>query len=542
MENKFNLIDEAWIPCLMLETNETKDLSLFEALSEAHKIKEIVHNSPLVVVSLHRLLLAILHRNFGPKSFDEWKQLWQEGSWDAEKLGNYFEKNKDRFNLFDKERPFYQYPEVTKKGGKEADILPIETLMQENATGNNATLFDHSFEAEPKSCSYAEAARYLIARHSFSFAGGVSFPFNFSNGMLVSGFSVLATGRNLFETLALNLVIYYRDKPIPIQDDEDVTDVPFWEREELVQATEKDKDGTIPLGYLDYLTWQSRRIKLIKNEETEQVKSCQLQQNFKLKESTPIFDPFKVYVKGESGFYPLNLREDKSLWRSSHTILQQATSIDNRSSLFSHLKKVQSMIANGEIEGLKNHAFSIFGVINDQASVKLWANEKLPISLVYLDDNTLLSHLETAINFCEAVGIVLEKATRTLRKEINIQAWESSLKSVKPQDRAKQEKKLINTLPTLSIYWSKLESGFYRLLSDLPKDKEQAMKDWGYLVIKSAEDAFTKTINNLSNSVAEQKAIVKADKKFYWEKKKLFDENSNYRELLPSYKTKGEDV
>jgi CRISPR system Cascade subunit CasA len=482
MENKFNLIDEAWIPCLMLETNETKDLSLFEALSEAHKIKEIVHNSPLVVVSLHRLLLAILHRNFGPKSFDEWKQFWQKGSWDTEKLGDYFEKNKDRFNLFDEERPFYQYPEITKKGGKEADILPIEALMQESATGNNATLFDHSFEAEPKSCSYAEAARYLITRHSFSFAGGVSFPFNFSNGMLVSGFSVLATGRNLFETLALNLVIYHRDKPIPIQDDdEDITDVPFWEREELVQATEKDKDGTIPLGYLDYLTWQSRRIKLIKDEETEQVKYCQLQQNFKLKEPTPIFDPFKVYVKGESGFYPLNLREDKSFWRSSHTILQQATSIDNRSSLFSHLKKVQSMIANGEIEGLKNHAFSIFGVINDKANVKSWTHEKLPIPLVYMNDNELLNDLETAINFAEEMSGVLKFAMKILADELESDA---------------------NSFPAMSLYWASLE-------------------------------------NRLSCSAKEQKAIVEAESAFYKTRAKLLNRTSEFRQYLPKYKSKG---
>ena len=39
--NKFNLIEEPWIPCLMLKNNETKDLSLFEVLSKAHEIKEI---------------------------------------------------------------------------------------------------------------------------------------------------------------------------------------------------------------------------------------------------------------------------------------------------------------------------------------------------------------------------------------------------------------------------------------------------------------------------------------------------------------------
>lgn len=522
MNNKFNLISEPWIPCLMLETNETNEMSLFNVLSQAHTIKEIVDNSPLVVVSLHRLLLAILHRNFGPKSFEEWKQLWRNGRWDDGKLEEYFDSNIDRFNLFDDARPFYQYPQISKKGDKDADIVPIETLMQERATGNNATLFDHSFEADPISCSFAESARYLIARHSFSFAGGVSYPFNFSNGMLVSGFSVLATGKNLFETLALNLVIYHRDKPIPVQDgNEDLVDVPFWERKELVQATEKDKDGTIPLGYLDYLTWQSRRIKLIKDEETQQVKSCQLQQNFKLREAAPIFDPFKVYVKGDNGFYALNLGEDKSLWRSSHTILQQATSIDNRSSLFSHLKKIQSMVANGEIEGLKNHVFSIFGVINDKANVKSWTQEKLPIPLKYLNDDNLLNNLETAIMFAEEMSGILKFAIKVLADELESDA---------------------NSFPAMSLYWSNLENRFQRLLSDLPNDKEAAMREWFDFTDNTAKKyAFDKTVNSLSGSANELEAIIKAESAFYKTRAKLLNKASEFRQYLPNFKVKGEN-
>jgi CRISPR system Cascade subunit CasA len=263
--NKFNLTEEPWIPCLMPD-GTLKEFSLLETLAKAHEIREISDDSPLVVVSMHRLLLAILHRNFGPKTFEEWKTLWRKGFWDAEKLKTYFESDncKNRFNLFDEERPFYQYPKVTKKGDADSDKLPIETLMQEKATGANATLFDHSFKAKQTACSPAQAARYLVARHNFSLAGGVSYPFNLSNGVLVKGFSVLAIGKNLFETLALNLIVYHRDKPIPIQDDDGISlDKPFWEGETLPEAKERDKDGTVPLGYLDYLTWQSRRIKLL---------------------------------------------------------------------------------------------------------------------------------------------------------------------------------------------------------------------------------------------------------------------------------------
>ena len=507
--NKFNLTEEPWIPCLMLKNNETKELSLFQVLSQAHEIKEITDNSPLVVVSLHRLLLTILHRNFGPKSFEEWKNLWKQGSWNAEKLKDYFDNRcKDRFNLFDDERPFYQYPKVTKKEGIEADIVPLDVLMQEKATGNNGTLFDHSFEANSQTYSPAIAARCLIARQSFSFAGGVSFPFNFSNGLLISGFSVLAIGQNLFETLSLNLIIYHRDKPIPIQDDDDdISDIPFWEREKLVQATEKDKDGTLPLGYLDYLTWQSRRIKLIQDEEKQGVKSCQLQQNFKLKEVATLFDPFKVYVKGDNGFYGIKLREDKSLWRNSHTLLQQSTSIENRSSLFSHLAKVESFVRNSEIEGVKNHSFSIFGVINKEANVKSWTQERLPLPLEFLDNDELLEDLETAIKFAEEIEKeVLKPAIKKLAEILKSQSGSFS---------------------AVSIYWGSLEIEFKKMTLELPEKKDEAMCQWFEFVDKTAKQSFNDTANSLSGSAIEQKAIVEAEKEFKIEKHILLNGTKN---------------
>lgn len=83
---EFNLVDKKWIPCLMLKDSRAEELSLRETLIDAHKISEVFDNSPLVTVSLHRLLLAILHRNFGPASFGKWRELWKEKKWNAEKL------------------------------------------------------------------------------------------------------------------------------------------------------------------------------------------------------------------------------------------------------------------------------------------------------------------------------------------------------------------------------------------------------------------------------------------------------------------------
>ena len=87
----FNLLDDPWIPCEML-SGEYKLLSIKDVLFNAQDIKEITSDNPLIVISINRLLLAILHRNFGPENKDKWNSIFKVGEWDKEILANYFKK------------------------------------------------------------------------------------------------------------------------------------------------------------------------------------------------------------------------------------------------------------------------------------------------------------------------------------------------------------------------------------------------------------------------------------------------------------------
>src|SRR5579859_5732370 len=104
----YNLVDEGWIPCLIGQSGTPVYLSLLETLRRAPEIRDIADASPLVTVALHRLLLAVLHRNFGPENVDAWRRMWESGRFDMEKLERYFEQWHERFDLFAEERPFYQ--------------------------------------------------------------------------------------------------------------------------------------------------------------------------------------------------------------------------------------------------------------------------------------------------------------------------------------------------------------------------------------------------------------------------------------------------
>ncbi len=107
MTISYNLIHKPWIPCLTLE-DEVIELGLLGMLVQAHRLREIADPSPLVVIALHRLALAVLHRLFGPKTYSAWGELWEEGEWPGEPLAAYFEEWRDRFDLFHPEKPFFQ--------------------------------------------------------------------------------------------------------------------------------------------------------------------------------------------------------------------------------------------------------------------------------------------------------------------------------------------------------------------------------------------------------------------------------------------------
>ena len=89
---------------------------------QAHEWREIRGDTPLETASLHRLLLAVLHRVFGPKSTRAWKSLWGREQFDRGMLDEYLHQPKihQRFDLFDSEKPFYQ-PRQTPKNKPDDD-------------------------------------------------------------------------------------------------------------------------------------------------------------------------------------------------------------------------------------------------------------------------------------------------------------------------------------------------------------------------------------------------------------------------------------
>jgi CRISPR system Cascade subunit CasA len=438
--------------------------------------------------------------------------------------------------LMKKENGGGKTPKKTAKNEAQAEdelveFHPIALLAHEAATGNNATLFDHRFNDAPRAVSPAEAARYLIARQTFSVGGGVSQPFNLSHAPLASGFTVLAQGNDLFETLALNLMMYTSERPIVGRSDAD--DTPIWEQSKPEDPNEK---GTRPRGYVDYLTWQSRRIYLEPEGEPAMVRRCQLQQKLKLSDQPFLFDPFKCYDferddKGnDKAAKAFGLRPSKAVWRDSHALFQQIKDERKgvrRPEVFNHLAMIELARQNREVEADPAYAFTVYGFATEPgkaANVIHWARERLPLPLSYLTDGALVEALADALKLAEGVAENLTDSVKTLARAL-----------VGNQDAGE----LARSFGAESLYWSRLETPFKRLLVALPNQNREDEYEWARMVERAAWNALNQITAGLGGSARDFKAAAAAETAF---NQSLGKTRKKFSQLFPQTQTAGDQA
>ncbi len=317
MKTSFNLIDEPWIPCVPLNGGAVVECSIKEVLTNASAYREIHDNSPLVTVSLHRLLLAILHRACGPKTLREARKLVSDGL-PIHTINTYLTEWHHRFDLFDEEHPFYQTARLEMRHYSGLSRLASEV--------NFSGIFDHTADNGSPAYHPAEAARLLVAAQSFALGfgksgnakiNGISITPPYSvDAILLRGITVWLTGRNLKETLTINLCPY---------EDMDAKDIPTWEldkpyklRDTLVRGQRRSH---IARGIIDRYTWQSRLLRFIPEavQGMIMVRNVYFTQGRNADKSPE--DPMKAYVKGEEGFTPISLSSSRASWRDAHSLL-----------------------------------------------------------------------------------------------------------------------------------------------------------------------------------------------------------------------------
>lgn len=503
MTASFNLLDEGWIPCLFPD-GKIIELGLRDTLSRAHEVKAISPAIPLERVALFRLLLAILHRNFGPADPASWRALWDKGNLDMDVLDAYFEKWRPRFFLFDDRYPFFQTAEI------ESEARPlIEVSFHLGqfhlASGNNATLFDHHTVSDEILLSPARAARLVVYAQSFAFGFR-----NFKDGPSARGINFLLLGENLFQSLMLNLVRYDREHPIQIINH----DSPSWELEDSFSPARLKPDG-----YLDYLTWQSRKIRLCWDRDHESVRLLQVDNGLCLDVAPEPFtrNPMMQYSKNENPaagappFRPLKFQEGRAVWRDSASIMEL-----NMAELF----PPESIRWIAEIGlGLENVRVNSIGISSDQGKVNFYQEELFTFPAVYLESEELVADLKTCLAHAQEVwgklwGALSKMAEIALSPDADLQ------EGGKP-DRADRQN-LLDHIFAEYHFWSRLEALFYQLLNDLPEKGDAAVLVWQKELGSAAWHAFDMAAGFLGASPSSLKACAMGGRVLGGGLKKLF--------------------
>jgi CRISPR system Cascade subunit CasA len=489
MSFSFDLLQAPWVPCIRADGTSV-ELGLRDTLAQAHELRELHGESPLVVAALYRLLLAVLHRVFGPASYEEWAALWEAGRWDAAQLGAYLDRWRGRFDLFDPQRPFYQAADSRVKPKS------VTSLVLEVASGNNPTLFDHHTDDEGLTLPPARAARMLVAAQAFGLAGLSGLPQKFTDGPCARGIIFVVQGKTLFETLALNLVRYTDESPLPRRPD----DRPAWEMDDPFVP-----DRAQPRGYLDYLTWHNRRILLLPEATHAGVVVRQMTLAPALRLDDGVLNPMIHYRRDEKrGPLPLAFTEGRALWRDSAALFRLR---DKSYQPPQALQWLAELVGESCLSVSQTRRYLALGMSKKQAKVNFYRAERMPLPLRYLTDQSLLEALGTALEMAQAGARQLWAAARTLATLIV--SPEADTASGRQPDR----KDLDNLTQGWAVerrYWSRLEIPFRETMEALTDQKEDALEGWRQELIRTAWEAFDQVTDNLDGDPRTLKATVRA--------------------------------
>jgi CRISPR system Cascade subunit CasA len=255
----YNLWSEPWIT---VETpgGEIQAVGVREALLNAHDYTAVYDTSPLVVVGIQRLLMAILQDMLRPRKNRELDQLWARGRFPADKVASFEKQYEKRFDLFSSDKPFLQSADIPLFPQKKAEsnTTTVAKLFPELPSGTFLRHYRHTLEDD---CVFspATAAKGLVSLPPFVSSGGAGLMPSI-NG--VPPVYVLPGGSSLFASLVASLMSesfledYYphRDK-----------DLAWWDRPSPVIVKGSKKKGSTQLsmvGYLHGLTFPARKVRL----------------------------------------------------------------------------------------------------------------------------------------------------------------------------------------------------------------------------------------------------------------------------------------
>jgi CRISPR system Cascade subunit CasA len=470
----FNLVRESWIPVVNRD-GVRYEVSLSKLFETWGSLREIQADNPPTTLAIHRLLLAILHRTYqGPRNVDHWEEIQQDN---GKKAIADLKTQVDYFDLLHPERPFMQDASIKFEAAGEVYLAAV-------LHGNNtSTVFCHEHQWSNSSLSLAEAARLVLRLQMFD-VGGRKTGATDSAAVIptMDAANVLIRGQNLQETLLLNLMEYDPERECPCRVIGE--DLPTWE-----QPLAKPKER-IPSGYINYLTYQWRRVKIFHEGERILRIAVHPGDRFPKTVSAEQWECAIAYKNTKKGLLPIRLNLHKSLWRDSAAFLQSAEDASNCPRIVGWRGELKSEeLVSGMVH------LQILGLTVDNAKPLGWASDQFSAPIQYLKDRGLWKNLNLAIGTAEDH----QQVFRSFRGS-PYAVLADSLKNGDAQALAKN-------LDGESRYWAALDRKFQMLIRDLPIHGAAELTKWTGIVQKAAREAFTESIESIRNYEARATAL-----------------------------------
>ena len=323
----FNLLDEPWIR-VMDESCKVTEVSITQALVDSHRFTSLAGESPAQNVAILRLLIAIVHTVFYrvdengcpamlgsyDDALDRWETLWKAGAFPEGPIQSYLAQWRDRFNLLDPDRPFYQVPEESipldlKKAFKTTARLNGIILESEN----KARIFSSRISSENQSMLFAEAARWLLFLNAFDDCSvAPKYRKDIGTGWLGKLGLIYAQGSNLFETIMLNNPFVNWNRELY------ATPKPVWEAE--VRTADRCRI-TMPDNIPELFTLQSRRTHLITDGQS--VTGYYTHGGDTLESLNAFPEPMTTWQKKKDGsaYVPRPYEANRNMWRDFSAII-----------------------------------------------------------------------------------------------------------------------------------------------------------------------------------------------------------------------------
>lgn len=353
-EREFCLLYHPWI-LAMRQDGKTEELSLLEALSRAHELKDLSGEVPAQDAALLRFLLSILHSVFARYSpegsfseirdtndaFKRWSELWERGSLPMDIITRYLNKYENRFYLSPPEKSFFQVPNL----GRGTYYTSAKLNGEISESRNKIRLFPQRTGRQKQQLSYAEAARWVFFINAFDdssvkpatrglkASGKTESP---GTGWLGKLGLIMAKGHNLFETLLLNLVL------LPDTGDS------LWEKEqpswEFKPRAEERVRIPMPRNLSELYTLQSRRI-MLEFKDDMVTGYRMLSGDFFLSENA-FTEQMTVWKStGKKGgvkiYTPRRHDPSRQLWRDFQVLFAQSENSGHRPGILSWLSRLK---------------------------------------------------------------------------------------------------------------------------------------------------------------------------------------------------------